>query len=1204
MEAERSVYRALCPRIAVLESEDVTHIAEGNGLRNLTELLRPFEAHTHNVAVRTSQLVSRTYTNFFVRFETPAAFFISSDGAEPGTLDNFLDQVQTRLRAHGQALSGTIPSLVHDHAMDADGRAEKEAYGRASQPWFSDIAEYLYRYRPMRSYDSFSHPQAVILAVSSSNPDPMNAFARLYQETSTGMFAEENVLRCYLVLHDTKKEGNDKQRSMALLQEVKKTYGLQCAMLALNSASAPDPAVQALFAQESNAADSRGAFPAAPDALAKFLSGNDKDQIQAYVRELVVKSMVPYMERSIQRLNEQVGHSRRGFTAKLFGAGRKLFSTRSADTAHSAHRYDVETHTYSPNTITSQTRRLADLAFYMQDFMLASEMYDATRRDAQVDHAVEYSAAAAEMVCITKLLEAAAAQVRPPPMDPLFYACCDEYLHTPSGHLYALRATFLYTSAQKMLSNELSVAHALIHAASFTDEVLRGAVLEQASFAYLCLPTPLERKSASTLLRSAGSYEACGQKTLSLRAYLSVLAFYRNRAWPAITDHVLYKLALQAHNAGHALDAISYLVQLLHGGSKWMAERDEEVVRELLNVYKYASEEAHGPYEISFQTPIWSVADAWIATMGGQMPRFFDLEAQIAAHKIRLGDNTHIAGIEETFTVHLTATNPLHTRLSISNVRLYFSGMQEAAASDETGDIALEAQETRRISIHARIALPGAYRLERITFRLGGTVLVMQSMQKRGPRLQCTKEQRITPAYAPDETLTVQVCEHVPRLAIDLCKLPEKAYAGQRLSLILGLSNPSPAPLSHLALAYAPNEMVLGVPEAQDGDSIQVPAALARPSVHSASVASLAPSSSETLTCALHTMEQGTLHLKWLFVYQNRRGEYFQSACEHILEVLPVLAATTKIRYTPPGYLVYLALENQSDEPIRIPSITCASELYAAIPQTLPCSDALQPGARFTTALRFAPLPHIQADVMLPHALHTLRPFLGMQPEALPARSICFTQTRVCSVSDAPQSGSLFQCPSLYARCRSAWRLRTLAHTYDFLPVSVRADTFSVLESNELDLLVAWVSPSQHGQLYLPGTRLGLRADTAQSFEALAALGKSSGANNMYEETTRERQAILAKLRRSPLFAYSMPLQLDVPTKHISHDFFTGPSVLAAPVTLQLANASPLWSLSYTLRLLPAGAIEKGVKLPVAPWLNATVLRGTIAPCSAIMQWM
>lgn len=62
---------------------------------------------------------------------------------------------------------------------------------------------------------------------------------------------------------------------------------------------------------------------------AQYLDEKDIQSIQECIRGVVSQSVIPWMEARIREWNEVYSRSRKGVTAKLFGAGRRLFGSGS-----------------------------------------------------------------------------------------------------------------------------------------------------------------------------------------------------------------------------------------------------------------------------------------------------------------------------------------------------------------------------------------------------------------------------------------------------------------------------------------------------------------------------------------------------------------------------------------------------------------------------------------------------------------------------------------------------------------------------------------------------------------------------------------------------------------------------------------------------------------------------------------------------------
>lgn len=76
--------------------------------------------------------------------------------------------------------------------------------------------------------------------------------------------------------------------------------------------------------------------PARKKLYGQKLTAEDTQRLAALVRELVVQSLIPWMEARIREWNEVYSHNRRGITGRLFGAGRKLFGSRPNSPAPNA----------------------------------------------------------------------------------------------------------------------------------------------------------------------------------------------------------------------------------------------------------------------------------------------------------------------------------------------------------------------------------------------------------------------------------------------------------------------------------------------------------------------------------------------------------------------------------------------------------------------------------------------------------------------------------------------------------------------------------------------------------------------------------------------------------------------------------------------------------------------------------------------------
>lgn len=183
------------------------------------------------------------------------------------------------------------------------------------------------------------------------------------------------VLKFFVVVHDVSKAGASLDGANELLAQVKKAYGPHSTLLVINSqhdpveVESPDVGLQTSFTPTppqandpralsqlyaaamanltlspmaaaaeaegtvtpSNGPTSDEAPPPLPPKHAKRyaqkLTPEDVGRLVALVRELVVQSLVPWMEARVREWNEAYQTNKRGITGRLFGAGRKLFGS-------------------------------------------------------------------------------------------------------------------------------------------------------------------------------------------------------------------------------------------------------------------------------------------------------------------------------------------------------------------------------------------------------------------------------------------------------------------------------------------------------------------------------------------------------------------------------------------------------------------------------------------------------------------------------------------------------------------------------------------------------------------------------------------------------------------------------------------------------------------------------------------------------------
>lgn len=434
-----------------------------------------------------------------------------------------------------------------------------------------------------------------MLVVSANSSDPMNAFAALFEASEAHVcraftlrpFVDPHILRYYVLIHDISSSGPDLSESISLLENVKKTYGLYCCLLPINSGleEQASPTISKLYSSalrhERHARKASRVNDGPPKVPAKdgqdkeaanmdessvsineeerirwntavkegvmygqMLSELDISKIRSFVRDFSAQSLIPFLERCVTLWNEQLAASRKGLTGRLFGAAsRKFFSGGSVRGSSQAQVAAVSFSTlgyYPYSSMESQTRRLADFAFMTRDYKLAAAMYDLGRRDYANDKAVKHVAGANEMFGLSHLMIMLCNHSPPIDVDSYLASAGQYYLISPRQkgsalQLDSLRATLLYYEAYRGLHYYRSAPSALVRTATEGGgdaendlEVAGAMLLEQAAIADLRqVDRPALRKCALHLVMAAHRYRSCGQKHLSHRCFQGAASFYQ-----------------------------------------------------------------------------------------------------------------------------------------------------------------------------------------------------------------------------------------------------------------------------------------------------------------------------------------------------------------------------------------------------------------------------------------------------------------------------------------------------------------------------------------------------------------------------------------------------------------------------------------------------------------------------------------------------
>ncbi|KAH7068753.1 ER-golgi trafficking TRAPP I complex 85 kDa subunit-domain-containing protein [Paraphoma chrysanthemicola] len=540
------IQRAFVPHIAVLADAQTEELVRGKGIDGgLLQLLRPFgEAVPGKVTIRDSIGASKSWDDFGVRF-------LAVDDAYPdlrvdttaGPRTSTSSTRRTR-RAGGDVAH--IEELVDRHLQHSEFNHQDPVSGYLAQgdvapqtestssPFHTLYLRRLLSGLPVVPHETFSHPVAGIIAISSRNPHPIEELRRLYNRQHDGdlrfpQWVENDFLRYYVLIHD--EETGDIAKSNQTFDSMKRHFGLHCHLLRLKShptIPSDDDSVRVPTCDWMSASEELAEIQKRETAdditdPTPYLPDSDVSSLRTFIRELVTQSIIPNMERSVATWNEQILSRRRGLSGRFMSLSKRWtpFGTSrnssSSSTASSNSNYDSLQGFYRPDAPEAIMRRLADYCFMLRDWKLALSTYDILRTDFQNDKAWRHYAGAAEMAALSALMAPTplSSKSRSENIDAWIEAASYSYTdrQRSAAPYYALRTLFLSFELLRLRG-----ASAADDAARWATRILETGLVGAVGHALIT-----ERISACYSIRTGiGAYKLGGRKRKA--AFWAVLA--------------------------------------------------------------------------------------------------------------------------------------------------------------------------------------------------------------------------------------------------------------------------------------------------------------------------------------------------------------------------------------------------------------------------------------------------------------------------------------------------------------------------------------------------------------------------------------------------------------------------------------------------------------------------------------------------------
>ncbi|XP_038077879.1 trafficking protein particle complex subunit 8-like [Patiria miniata] len=311
------------------------------------------------------------------------------------------------------------------------------------------------------------------------------------------------------------------------------------------------------------------------------LTLSDHDRLRIFVHEFTVRGLLPYIEKMIRTLSEQLA-ARKGLHRSLFSATKKWFGgNKQAEKAAITGR-DMGGK-YLREAPELQMRRLADLAFLVQMYELAYTSYHTAKRDFGNDQAWTHYAGALEMAAVSAFMLGSMQKAYPTHyMD----TAVNTYLNTCKRSQFATRAVVLSTEILKARGMYAEAAMEFIRMTGEDSDIRSAIFLEQAAHCFINMRRPMVRKYAFHMILAGHRFSKAGQRKHALRAYWQALQVYKGKGWTLAEDHINFTVGRQSFNLKQLENSTAAFKHLLTYQSRQPAAQQSSFFKEYLYVFK------------------------------------------------------------------------------------------------------------------------------------------------------------------------------------------------------------------------------------------------------------------------------------------------------------------------------------------------------------------------------------------------------------------------------------------------------------------------------------------------------------------------------------------------------------------------------------------------------------------------------------------
>ncbi|KAJ7169750.1 ER-golgi trafficking TRAPP I complex 85 kDa subunit-domain-containing protein [Mycena filopes] len=1195
---------SLSPHICIVSSPDLAALLKSSLLPPLPDILQSFSP-LPQVTTRTTSLTSVPHTAFGLRFSSLPEIESACREDEQQRAERTLDWIGAR-----------IGNRCAKWLQDMEKLGDKDS-GRT--PWWDELKRCAEGDHVPSKTEGWNHPVAIILAVSTTAPNPLQAITALHSRAiELPSWVDPTFLRYTLIVHPQDSPLSDEDYLLSLT--LPNPPPPPVPVPALIPRLPPPPSSDSPESSPIAAPPPTPAFPT-PGLNTLRMSEADIQQTARFTREFLVMSLVPWMEKCVVEWNENFSSNRR-LPSRLFSSTRRLFGSPSPSPAptHASTASVSRSSTYNGAPLLpgssapappSQQRRLAEFATVLGDFKLAVTVWETLRKEGKGGSEI-----------LPLLLS-------PSPAVPLHVANALSSINpSPSGLTAQAQLRALsYAVRWEIGIVPLDGDRWLVWAAGNSEEPPSALLLAHA--ALLSARKSGRRRAALWYLSAANRLEKCGIKPLTMYFLRKAHGLYQIRpqkelspsfwdseghsqadesGFDAILSGIEHPLGRLLYTTGDVAGAVRFFLGLLRGSSL-PSSITANATAITGDGFPGTDKVFLDDFRVAF-AHFKSTAGEQVKQLDLKLPFTFCLRNQTRLRLPRDGreegevdwgsreddwikfwkgrggtERLAKAGkvvVDETFFVDLVLRNPLDAEVNLS-------------------DLTDWPRESRTVSIAVKSSRPTSLTIVHASYNFLSLLPNSESLASRGRRLQDTPAQRQHPTYAPDVLLTVDVVEATHKLLVNFVDDQEELVLGEgeNKSLTLSFVNRGTKGIGEVwMVAGADDEIWVGpdsqsidddhgertteVSRSQNSLTPQQPFRLGMIGGQS----SLQPGDNIEVSVAIHASQVGERELSLLFVYRESDTDSFHSTrvtqYYDVRPILDVTASASPCRSPEHLFLVNLEVENVSEShAVQLGRVTALSPVWKCDPLAEPQCGSLAPhqSSRLFFGVRRWIDGTGSAETLefVSRKLEGILQGKSVQHSDPPPIDVLYSHIAKSNLNRSAQAATRHFIHS----GRRSLVLRHLANAYPHIPAYSYPSIFPLYNPNSVD---------RYGHILVSGLTLG--AGHAALKDIIDDAENAKVKRSMYAETQRQKMEVLDAIRNSEWNTEMNPMVVTQEEVPVVHDFSKGPCHVSIPFTLR--NYSATHASRFVLRLASESVSLPDIQPPV--YTGRLTFRGTLQP--------